>query len=67
MRNEDLFTYETTFSRVPFQTEFMRENGDVWYKDAPDSASKVNHPGSGNFRDFERSEKVWLDPIDVGR
>ena len=63
--NEEVFTYPTTFRQVPYNVEFLDEEGAVWCKTAPDEATKVNAPGAGNIAGFSSGDAVRLDPLDV--
>lgn len=61
----NIFTHKLTFYDVEFNTEFMADNGQVYCKTAPNSATKTNAPGSGNICSFGWDDIVWCDPLDI--
>lgn len=62
---DNTYTEPIEFRRVPYEVEFLRQNGHVWCKTSPDGATKVNSPGAGNNARIDRFEIVRLNHLDV--
>lgn len=62
---KETYTEPIEFKHVPYEVEFLRDNGQVWCKTSPDGATKVNAPFAGNITHIDRCEIVRLNFLDV--